>query len=98
MVSVEEHLQSAWFLSLYQLRPARPEQVEIVRAMLKAGANPNTAWGTSAKEKTESAWHRFWTTGARQAGSGPESTMHLVTLHPVPDVVRALVAATPAST
>ena len=93
MVSVDGHLQSAWFLSLYQLRTGRPEQVEIVRAMLKAGANPNTAWGTSGARQTESAWHRFWTTGARQAGSGSENTMHLAILHPVPDVVRALVDA-----
>jgi len=93
MVSVDGSLQSAWFLSLYQLRPGRPELVEIVRAMLKAGADPNTAWGTSATKNTESAWRRFFRTGARQAGSGAENTMRLAMLHPIPQVVRALVDA-----
>lgn len=93
MVPVDGHLQSAWFQSLHQLRSGRPELVAIVRAMLKAGADPNTAWGTSAEKDTESAWRRFFHSGARLPGSGPEDTMHLAILHPIPDVVRALVDA-----
>jgi hypothetical protein len=41
VVRVDGHTQSSWFLALRQVRPRRPELVDIVRLMLKAGANPN---------------------------------------------------------
>jgi hypothetical protein len=94
MVRVGDRDESAWFLALDQIRPDRPHMVEIVRAMLKAGANPDTAWGTGVDhvKTTEPAWRTFWRT-TRVAGTGAESTLHLAMLHPVPDVVRAIVAA-----
>jgi Ankyrin repeats (3 copies) len=95
MVRVGEDDQSAWFLALEQMRPQRPDMVEIVRAMLKSGANPNTAWGTHRDhvQTQESTWRRFWST-TRTTGTGSEDTLHLAMLHPVPEVVRAIVGGT----
>jgi ankyrin repeat protein len=86
--------QSPWFLALYQLRPRRPELVDIVRLMLKAGANPNEAWGTSVRSgPRQSAWQRFFSQGGtRQAGFGSDNPIHVAT-YATADVVRALVAA-----
>lgn len=39
------HDQAAWKLALHQVRAARPDTIAIVRAMLKAGARPDVAWG-----------------------------------------------------
>ncbi len=94
VVAVSGDTQSPWYLALYQLRPQRPETVEIVKAMLKGGANPNEVWGTGGGSgPRESAWKRFWATGARQAGFGNEAPMRLAMMHPAPEVVQALVAA-----
>lgn len=94
-VNVNADNQSPWFLALYQVRPRRPELVEIVKLMLKAGANPNEVWGTSAGTvgPRQSAWQRFFSQGgSRQAGFGPDDPMRVAMFHPVADVVRALVA------
>ena len=95
IVDVKGDSQSSWYLALYQLRPKRPETITIVTLMLKAGANANQVWGTGggSSRPRESAWSRFWSTGARQAGFGQEAPMHLVMLHPVSEIVQALVAA-----
>ncbi len=46
MVKYQDGLyQSPWRLVLKQLRPKHPEDVVIVKAMLKAGADPALAWG-----------------------------------------------------
>ena len=46
MVKYEDGLyESPWRLVLKQLRPKHPEDVAIVKAMLKAGADPALAWG-----------------------------------------------------
>jgi hypothetical protein len=45
MAPYQGHDQSAWKLALHQARPNRPDTVAIVRAMLKAGARPDIAWG-----------------------------------------------------
>jgi hypothetical protein len=48
MVKYEGGLyESPWRLVLKQLRPKHPEDVAIVKAMLKAGADPALAWGES---------------------------------------------------
>jgi len=39
------HLQAPWKIALRRARPNRPESAAIVRAMLKAGANPAVAFG-----------------------------------------------------
>ena len=94
VVRVNGDNQSAWFLALSQLRPRRPELVDIVKLMLKAGANPNEVWGTSVGTwPRQSAWQRFFSQGGtRQAGFGSDNPIHLATYGTV-DVVRALVAA-----
>jgi len=94
MVKVDGHDQSAWFLSLYQMRPNRPDMVEVVRAMLKAGANPESAWGTNVGSvKNQESVVRSFMGPSRRSGSGPDAPLHVAMLHPVPEVVRALVAA-----
>jgi len=45
MAPYEGHDQSPWKLALHQMRTNRPDTIAIVQAMLKAGANPATAWG-----------------------------------------------------
>jgi ankyrin repeat protein len=95
VVRVESDDESPWYLALYWVRERRPESVDIIKLMLKAGANPNEAWGTSGVgRRRDSAWRRFFTSGnARQAGLGADNPMRLAMSHPVPGVVRALVAA-----
>jgi ankyrin repeat protein len=95
VVQVDGDRQSPWFLALYQLRPRRPELVDIVRLMLKAGANPNEAWGTRVGTvgPRQSAWKRFFSQGgARQAGFGSDNPIQ-VARYSIAEVVRALVAA-----
>jgi hypothetical protein len=95
VVTLNGDYQSSWFLSLTHVRPRQPASVEMVRLMLKSGANPNVAWGTSGAGSgpKESVWRRFWRTGARQAGLSDDQPMRVAMFHPVPDVVRALVSA-----
>lgn len=90
MVRVDGLFQSAWYLSLLQLRPRRPELVEIVRAMLKAGASPNVAWGSSSTRRAESVWRSFLS-GRRAGHSGSDSPLHVAMFNPIPEVVRAIV-------
>jgi ankyrin repeat protein len=93
VVPVDGDKQSPWFLALRQVRARRPELVDIVGLMLKAGANPNEAWGTRVGTvgPRQSAWQRFLG-GSRQAGFGSDNPIHVAS-YPVADVVRALVAA-----
>ncbi len=95
VVRVSGDTQSAWFLALSQLRERRSETVEIVKAMLKSGADANEVWGTNVRSgPRESAFKRFFSQGGtRQAGFGSDQPLNLVMFHPVVDVVRALVAA-----
>lgn len=95
VVAVEGDRQSPWFLALRQVRSTRPQLVEIVRLMLKAGANPDEAWGTrvSTVGPRQSAWRRFFSEGgARQAGFGSDVPFQ-VAMTAGADVVRALAAA-----
>jgi len=79
MVPYKDHYQSAWSLALYQLRPQHPELVQIVRAMLKAGANPETAWGTQEARGIYRQTDR--------------SAILIAMLHPDDDVIRAIIEA-----
>jgi len=95
VVRVDGDKQSPWFLALRQVRASRPALVDIVKSMLKAGANPNEAWGTAVGTvgPRQSAWQRFFSEGGtRQAGFGADTPIH-VAAFPGADVVRALVAA-----
>jgi ankyrin repeat protein len=51
MAPHEGHNQSAWKLALHQVRPQRRELVDIVRAMLRAHANPDVAWGEAPSRR-----------------------------------------------
>jgi Ankyrin repeats (3 copies) len=96
MVDVNGRWQSPWFLALYQLRPRQPAMVDIIKAMLKAGADPDKAWGTEGgdpKVAPESWWRKFMSSGARSGGAADRDTLWLVMMHPVPDAVRALLEA-----
>lgn len=94
MVKFEGDYESAWFIALEQLRPKRPETIEIIKVLLKAKANPNEAWGTDRKlvKVQESFWKKL-TSGGRGPGTGSENPLRLAMFHPVPEVVRALVDA-----
>lgn len=93
-VAVNGDQESAWYLALTQLRANRPETIQIVTAMIAAGASPSKAWGTSARDPRlprESFWRRL--SHARTSGTGNESALELAMAHPVPEVIRALTAA-----
>ncbi|MCE9657378.1 MAG: ankyrin repeat domain-containing protein [Burkholderiales bacterium] len=94
MVAVLDRPQSPWYIALLQLRPKRPESVAIIEAMLARGARPDKAWGTGgdATRPPESFWKKFMS-GGRVAGTGDSRPLDIVMLHPVPEAVRALVAA-----
>jgi ankyrin repeat protein len=82
MIEHEGHSHSAWSLALQKFRPGHPEQVEIIRALLKAGANPDVAWGTSEGSGT----------GPRAQAVGTMQPLMLAMLHPDPQVVQAILA------
>ncbi len=94
IVRVGGDRQSPWFLALSQIRPGRPALVEIVKLMLKSGADPNEVWGTRiAIGPRQSVWRRFWSQGGtRLAGFRSDNPIHVAT-YATADVVRALVAA-----
>jgi ankyrin repeat protein len=95
LVEVTGRKQSPWFLALNQLRAGKPGTVGLITAMLKAGANPNVAWGTDTTDPTrppESRWRKFMS-GSRVGGMGSSNPLWMVMMHPVPDAVRALVTA-----
>jgi hypothetical protein len=92
MVELDGRKQSAWFLALAQLRPRHPEHVEIIVAMLKAGASPKVAWGNNRTGARESFWKVLSGPG-RRSGSGAQAPLRIAMMHPVPEVVRALIAA-----
>ena len=91
-VDVDGRSQSAWYLALRQVRPRRPETVAVALAMLKAGANPNAAWGTPRTGPKESFWQTF-SGPSRRAGAGYENPLALAMDNPVPELIRALIAA-----
>ena len=89
-VDVQGNDESSWYLALDRLRPNRPASVDIVKAMLKSGADPTKAWGYGMREPEsflKSLSH------SRFGGAGNEIPLHLAMFHPVPEIVRALVAA-----
>ena len=95
VVQVDGDKQSPWFLALRQARPHQPPTVEIVKLMLKAGADPNETWGTNGSTvgPKQSAWQRFFSEGgARQAGFGFDNPIRVATWKDA-DLVRALIAA-----
>jgi hypothetical protein len=79
MVLHEGLYHSPWEIALNQIRPKHPERVQIVQMMLKAGANPEWAWGESV--------------GRGITRRYPREPVMLAMLHPDADVVRALVQA-----
>ncbi len=95
LVKMNDDQQSPWYLALHQLRDSRPETIQIVKMMLASGASPRTAWGTSGRDPglpKESFWQRFMG-HSRTAGTGEESTIRLAMMNPVPEIIRALTAA-----
>jgi ankyrin repeat protein len=79
MVPFEDLYHAPWEIALTHLRPEHRETVEIVKAMLKAGANPAIAWGQIvARGATRTHQHE---------------PLILAHSHPSPDVVRAIMDA-----
>lgn len=79
MVPFEGLNHSPWEFALNQLRPKHPEDVEIIKAMLKAGADPMVAWGEG---QSRGITRRH-----------PTEPLLIVMLHPNAEVVRALLQA-----
>ena len=79
VVKVDGDNQSPWFLALRQMRPRRPQLAEIVKLMLKSGANPHEVWGTNVRSgPRQSAWQLFFSQGGgRQAGFGSDNPIHV---------------------
>ena len=94
VIEVDGDKQSPWFLALRRMRPRQSPTVVIVTLMLKAGANPNQAWGTNVGSgPRQSAWRRFFSQGgARQSGFGQGRPIDIAT-DPGIDVVRAFISA-----
>ena len=95
MVPVLDRQQSPWYIALNQLRPKRPESVEIIKAMLAKGASPDRAWGTSGGDvmrPPKSFWKKL-TSGGRGPATGDFNPLDMIMFYPVPEAVRALVAA-----
>jgi len=93
LVSFKNNLQSGWLLALDQLKPGRADMVEIVRAMLKSGANVQKAWGTGIRQVNEQPTFRQQLAKPRQKGSSDEDTMWLAVTHSSGEAVRALLDA-----
>ncbi|MFI5178672.1 MAG: ankyrin repeat domain-containing protein [Vicinamibacterales bacterium] len=80
MVPYEGLNQSSWRMALNQLRPkSKQEDLAIITAMLKAGADPASAWGEGVSNGI-----------TRQH---PNEPLLIVMLHPDAAVVRALLDA-----
>jgi ankyrin repeat protein len=80
MVKYEDGLyESPWRLVLKQLRPKQPEDVAIVKAMLKAGADPALAWG-EGQALSRKSLHQ-------------DEPLIIVMMHPNAEVVRLLLHA-----
>lgn len=80
MVKYEDGLyESPWRLVLKQIRPKHPEDVVIVKAMLKAGADPALAWG-EGQALSRKSLHQ-------------DDPLIVVMMHPNADVVRLLLDA-----
>jgi hypothetical protein len=79
MVPYEGLNHSPWERVLNQLRPKHPEDVEIIKAMLRHGANPMVAWGEGQALGI-----------TRQHDTEP---LMIVMLHPNAEAVRALLQA-----
>jgi ankyrin repeat protein len=79
MITFEGASHSAWEYALTQVRSKQPETIELVKVLLKGGANPNSAWGGGIVRGI--------------AREGEQLPILLAMLHPEPDVVRALVDA-----
>ena len=79
MVTYEGASHSAWEYALKAVRPKKPETIELVKVLLKNGADPNTAWGGGISMGI-----------AREGESIP---MDLAMLHPDAGVVRAILDA-----
>lgn len=76
----EGHYQSPWKLALHQVRPGHADLIEIVQAMLKAGASPSIAWGEYL------SLTKGWVTRSHTPMSDAVS-------YSVPEVARGLMAA-----
>jgi hypothetical protein len=81
MAPYEGHYQSPWKLALHQVRPGRADLLEIIQAMLKAGASPTVAWGQAPSLRSG---------GYTTQRHAPMSD---AVLYSAPDVARALMAA-----
>jgi hypothetical protein len=80
MVKYEDGLyESPWRLVLKQLRPKHPEDVVIVKAMLRAGADPALAWG-EGQALSRKSLHQ-------------DEPLIIVMMHPNAEVVRLLLDA-----
>jgi ankyrin repeat protein len=88
-VDIQGNDESPWYLALDSLRPNRPATIDIVKAMLKSGADATKAWGyrMRAPESFLASLRH-----ARSGGPRNEVPLHLAMFHPVPEIVRALVA------
>jgi len=93
LASFKDNLQSGWLLALDQLKPGRADMVEIVQAMLKSGANVESAWGTGIRQVNEQLTFRQQLAKPRQKGSSGEDTMWLAVTHGSREAVRALLDA-----
>lgn len=80
MIEHKGHSRSAWSMALQMFRTGHPEQVEIIRALLKAGANPDAAWGATEGSGT----------GARAHAVGTMAPLLVAMLHPDPQIVQAI--------
>jgi ankyrin repeat protein len=45
MVTFQDASHSAWEYALKAVRPKQPETIDVVKVLLKNGADPNAAWG-----------------------------------------------------
>jgi ankyrin repeat protein len=79
MVTYEGASHSAWEWALKQVRSKKPETIEMVKVLLKAGADPDTAWGGGIANGI--------------AREGDQPPIMLAMLHPDAEVVRAILDA-----
>lgn len=79
MIKYQDINRSAWEYALRQARTKNPDTIEIVKAMLKAGANPASVWGGPESRRV----------GSRRE----ENPIDIAMFNPDPDVIRALMEA-----